>query len=62
MLLQITINGIEIKNVALYNLKGQHILNSKEETISLKGVSKGIYLLKITNLENRTIHKKILVR
>ena len=58
---QITISGIQIKNVALYNLKGQNILNSQQETISLKGISKGMYLLKITNLKNRIIHKKIIV-
>ncbi len=59
---QITVSGVRIKNVAVYNLKGQNILSSKEETISLKGITKGIYLLKITDIENKVSYKKIIVK
>ncbi|MFK8060645.1 MAG: T9SS type A sorting domain-containing protein [Polaribacter sp.] len=58
----INIKGIQIKNVGVYNLKGQNILNSSNEIISLKELAKGMYLLKITDIENKTTHKKIIVR
>jgi hypothetical protein len=58
----INIKGVQIKNIGLYNLKGQYILNSSKQKISLKGLAKGMYLLKVTDTENKTTHKKIIVR
>lgn len=58
----IKIKGVQIKNVGIYNLNGQNILNSSQDRISLKGLAKGMYFLKITDLANRTAHKRIIVR
>ena len=56
------IKGIQVKNVSVFNLKGQNMLNSSKESVSLKDLVKGVYLIKITDSENRTVHQKIVVR
>ena len=58
----INIKGIQVKKIAVFNVKGQKIFSSKQETISLKNIAKGMYFLKITDSENRIIHKKVLVK
>ena len=41
----------DLKNVSVYNLSGQLIMNSKSKKINMKSLSSGVYIVK-AELEN----------
>jgi hypothetical protein len=57
---QISIKGVQVKNITVFNLNGQQIFSSSKETISIKDFPKGMYLLKIIDLKGKTIYRKII--
>lgn len=59
----ITINGnTEIKNIKLYNVSGKLIrsIDGNNNTISIKDMAKGLYVLQIETL-NTTVSKKVFI-
>ena len=64
---KLSINGVAINTVEVYNALGQHILQYKNPTqnskftMNLEGYSKGVYLLKINSDFGVGIKKVILM-
>lgn len=56
------VTGAQIKTLTLYDLNGRNVRNSSNENMSVRGLTKGMYLMRITDSENRTAHKKIIVQ
>jgi len=64
--LYIELSGMEIANVALYDLQGRIVgannyspLQGTTATLSLKSVPSGVYLLRVTDTNGREHHQKI---
>jgi hypothetical protein len=64
--LYIELSGMEIANVALYDLQGRIVgannhspLQGTTATLSLKSVPAGVYLLRVTDTEEREYHRKV---
>ncbi|GAA4892104.1 hypothetical protein GCM10023311_15680 [Flaviramulus aquimarinus] len=49
-----------IKNIKVYDMNGRNVLNGEGNTISVKTLSKGIYIIKGTTSENTFIAKKLI--
>lgn len=57
------LEGVELKNVALYSTTGTLIRsqnNLTQQTIDLKGIQEGLYMLRLTDANGRIAIKKII--
>ena len=52
----------EIKSVEIYNLQGQKVLYSNQKQINVSDLATGMYTVKIEDVENATITKKIIIK
>jgi hypothetical protein len=63
---QIFINGNEIRNVSIYNLQGQLVLNeamgSALQTVSIKDLKPGIYGIQLTDSFGKTQNSQLIVQ
>lgn len=66
---KITINGIKVKTVTVFNMKGSKVAffdNDKKNTetiqINLKKLPKGVYILKIKNNQDGIVSRKVIKR
>lgn len=57
---KITFSDDIIKKINIYDLNGRNVLNSSGNSISVKTLSKGIYIVKGTTSENISISKKLI--
>ena len=53
---QINIAHNESIEATIFNQLGQHVLTTQEKTIDLSSYSKGVYILKVRNLNDNTIN------
>ena len=53
---QINIAHNESIEATIFNQLGQHVLTTQEKTIDLSSYSKGVYILKVRNLNNNNIN------
>jgi hypothetical protein len=51
----------EIKSVEIYSLQGQKVLSSKDKNVNVSNLSKGIYLVKIEDVENAIATQKLII-
>ncbi len=57
------ISGIEVQKIEVYSLQGKLLQTSRNSnTISLQNRALGMYFLRIVDVNNNTIHKKIMVQ
>lgn len=58
-ILKIDDSNFALKNVSLFNVLGKKVLSSSKNEINLENLSKGIYLVKILNQNNKFATKRI---
>jgi len=58
----IKVDGVEVKSLQIYDLNGRKVKNSLEGSISVRDLSRGVYLMRITDTQNRTANKKIIIQ
>ncbi|MFV0390909.1 MAG: sulfatase-like hydrolase/transferase [Paludibacteraceae bacterium] len=51
----------KIKNIALFSTTGSKIRVSNNDKLSTKGISKGVYIVKVTDLQKKTFSQKVLI-
>ena len=51
----------EVKSVEIFSLQGQKVLTSKNKNVNVSGLSKGMYLVRIEDVDNAVITKKLIV-
>ena len=51
----------EVKSVEIFSLQGQKVLTSKNKNVNVSGLSKGMYLVRIEDVENAVTTKKLIV-
>ena len=63
-LLHIELSDTEIATVALYDLQGRLVYspNSPNSPINLRNVPAGVYILRVTDAQNRQFHHKIIIK
>ena len=52
----------KIKSVEIYNLQGQKLITATQKQINISSLSSGIYIVRIEDIENNTITKKIIIK
>lgn len=52
----------KVKNLDIYNMSGQIITSAKTSTINTAGLSKGIYIIKVTTENGETLTRKLIVK
>ena len=50
----------EVKSVEIYSLEGQKVLTSKTKNVSIANLPKGIYLVKIQDVDNAVSTQKLI--
>jgi len=58
---EITIEGGEISKVELFNVQGEKVLEVISKNINIESLSKGVYFVKITDV-NQEVHNKKIVK
>lgn len=56
--LTIKTDKITVKGVSIYNLLGKKVLQTKQQTINVSNLAKGMYILKVQSADNKTATKK----
>ena len=51
----------EVKSVEVFSLQGQKVLTSKNKNVNVSGLSKGMYLVRIEDVDNAVATKKLIV-
>ena len=51
----------EVKSVEIFSLQGQKVLTSKNKNVNVSGLSKGMYLVRIEDVDNAVATKKLMV-
>lgn len=51
----------EVKSVEVFSLQGQKVLTSKNKNVDVSGLSKGMYLVRIEDVDNAVATKKLMV-
>ncbi len=51
----------EVKSVEVFSLQGQKVLTSKNKNVNVSGLSKGMYLVRIEDVDNAVATKKLMV-
>ena len=51
----------EVKSVEIFSLQGQKVLTSKNKNVDVSGLSKGMYLVRIEDVDNAVATKKLIV-
>lgn len=51
----------EVKSIEVFSLQGQKVLTSKNKNVNVSNLSKGIYLVKIEDVENAIATQKLIV-
>lgn len=52
----------EVKSVEIYSLQGQKVMTSTQKQINVSSLSKGMYLIKVTDAENNSSSQKLIVK
>lgn len=52
----------EVKSLEIYNLQGQKIKSAIQKQINVSDLAKGIYLVKVSDIENATTTKRIIIQ
>lgn len=52
----------EVKSVEIYSLQGQKVMTSTLKQINVSSLSKGMYLVKVTNADNNSASQKLIVK
>ena len=60
-ILNIQFDG-KLKSVEIYNLQGQKLITATQKQINISSLSSGIYIVRIEDIENNTITKKIIIK
>ena len=52
----------ELKSVEIYSLQGQKVMSSKNNVINISDLASGLYLVQVTDIENITATKKLIIK
>ena len=52
---------LELKSIEIFNIQGQKVLESNQKQINVSNLSNGMYMVKIQDLENNLITKKVII-
>jgi len=52
----------ELKSIEIYSLQGQKVITSSQKQINISSLSKGMYLVKVTNADNNSASQKLIVK
>ena len=52
----------ELKSVEIYSLQGQKVMSSKNNVINISDLASGLYLVQVTDIENITATKKLVIK
>jgi len=58
---EVTVNA-KVKNLDIYNMNGQIMTSTKASSINTSGLSKGIYIIKLTTENGETLTRKLIVK
>ena len=51
----------ELKSVEIYSLQGQKVISTTEKQVNVSSLSKGIYLIEVTDVNNQKAVQKLIV-
>lgn len=57
----ITISGVAVKQVKVYDLSGRHVLSSTQQQFSVQELTTGMYVVRIVDVNNNSVEKKIII-
>lgn len=52
---------LELKSIEIFNIQGQKVIESNQKQINVSNLSSGMYMVKIQDLENNLITKKVII-
>jgi hypothetical protein len=53
---------LDLKSIEFFNIQGRKVLESNQKQINVSNLASGIYLVKIQDLENNSVSKKIIIK
>ena len=53
---------LDIKSIEFFNIQGRKVLESNQKQINVSDLASGMYLVKIQDLENNSVSKKIIIK
>ena len=53
---------LELKSVEIYNIQGQRVLSSNQKAINVSDLTAGMYMVRIEDVENASITRKIIIK
>ena len=56
----ITVTGITVTDIKVYDLNGRFVAYSKSNSLSIKNLNNGVYILKISNSRGEPIIRKVI--
>ena len=51
-----------LKSVEVYNIQGQKVLESNQKQINIADLTSGMYMVKIQDMNNHQMTKKVMVK
>lgn len=53
---------LEIKSIEICNIQGQKVLESNQKQINVSNLASGMYMVKIQDVENNSVTKKVIIK
>ena len=58
---QISVEGVEVSALALFNIAGEQIANSGKATLTISGMGRGVYILSVRTKAGNVINRKMIL-